>query len=100
MKKNLSGLQREVLGLYRAVLREALKKDRNAEVPGGSATSLLSAWANPKSSSSYARQEFRRQSQTVKRNDFKTIEFKIRAGHKQVKLLKMPGVKVVGKPSK
>eukprot|EP00978_Attheya_sp_CCMP212_P014559 scaffold37153_cov43-Attheya_sp.AAC.3 len=29
------------------------------------------------------------------RSDFKTIEYKLRKGHKQVNLLKMPGVNVV-----
>ena len=44
---------------------------------------------------SYARSEFRKQAKNVRKNDFKKIEYMIRKGHKQLKLLKMPGTKVV-----
>jgi hypothetical protein len=48
----------------------------------------------------YASREFRKQSATVKRSDFKKIEYMIRKGEKQLKLLRMPGVlKVEGKSS-
>ena len=96
--RKLSGLQKEVLSLYRTVLREAVKKDR--EVSEGVARQPMTALLNPESSggtttTSYARREFRRQSGEVKRSDFKGIEYRIRKGQKHVKLLKMPGVKVV-----
>jgi len=94
----LSGLQREVLQLYRQILREAVMKDRklvsstNYLLSQRSITELLST----KSSTSYARNEFRKQSSSVRRSDFKTIEFKIRDGRKKLQLLRMPGVNLVG----
>lgn len=110
MSKQLSGLQKEILALYRTVLREAAKKDlqllsrrepqpqpqhhhhhHNTSVP-----LVLQLWQDKTTTSSYAREEFRKQAASVKRNDFRTIEHKIRHGYKQVKLLQMPGVKVVG----
>jgi len=96
--RKLSGLQKDVLSLYRTVLREAVKKDREA-VEEGAARLPMTALLNPDTSggttTSYAREEFRRQAGAVKRSDFKGIEYRIRKGQKQVKLLKMPGVKVV-----
>ena len=91
--KKLSGLQKEVLSLYRTILREAAKKDSSSQ---HQTKNLAMLWKDPSSSSAYARSEFRKQTQTVKKNDFRTIEFKIRHGYKQIKLLQMPGVKVIG----
>ena len=113
----LSGLQKEVLSLYRVVLRVAFQKD----LKGGDIDDNNSSLARPSSdrirladllwkedidtnsdqstSTSYARDEFRRQAMAVDRTDFRTIEHKIRQGHKQVKLLQMPGVKVVNSSS-
>lgn len=75
-------------------MREALKKDKHAN--GDSRTRLQSMWRDQSTSSSFAKAEFRKQVQSVKRSDFRTIEHKLRHGFKQVKLLQMPGVKVVG----
>mmetsp|Transcript_14956 Transcript_14956/g.43556 ORF Transcript_14956/g.43556 Transcript_14956/m.43556 type:complete len:98 (-) Transcript_14956:503-796(-) len=94
MVKRLSGLQKDVLCLYRAILREAVKKDRS-EV-AASAVPVSNLLSVPNSSTSYASSEFRKQSESVSRNDFRTIEHMIRAGKKHIKLLKMPGVRVVG----
>jgi succinate dehydrogenase assembly factor 1 len=69
----LSGLQREILSLYRLTLRAAKTKDC---LP-------------------YAKTEFRKQSALVSRRDYKKVEYCLRKGHKHVKLLKMPGVTVV-----
>ena len=93
--RKLSGLQREVLALYRTILREAVKKDRDAaeELQSLPMTSLLSHEAG--TTTSYAREEFRKQAGAVRRSDFKAIEYRIRKGQKHVKLLQMPGVKVV-----
>lgn len=93
MPPKFSGIQKEVFGLYRTILREASKKDRlvNDDVP----SSLLSLWSNSDSTASYARREFRYQALKVPKKDFRTIEHKLRYGYKQVKLLQMPGVKVV-----
>ncbi|KAL3937152.1 MAG: hypothetical protein SGBAC_007675 [Bacillariaceae sp.] len=73
MPPKYSGIQKEVFGLYRTILREASKKDHSANPI---AQSLQSLWSQSDSTASYARKEFRYQA------------------HK-VKLLKMPGVKVV-----
>lgn len=95
--RKLSGLQKDVLSLYRTILREAVKKDRGAVEEGlgsVSMTSLLAA-GDGGTSTSYAREAFRREAASVKRSDFKGIEYRVRKGYKQVKLLQMPGVKVV-----
>jgi hypothetical protein len=138
----LSGLQKDVLALYRSILRESIRKDRKV------ASSLLSSSSTSSSSSAssqqqatptdatdeaaaaassshhhqhrspfvriihsssndssaatntttldYARKKFRQEAAQVPRSDFKTIEYKIRKGRKQLELLKMPGVNVVG----
>lgn len=96
MTKRLSGIQKDILSLFRLTLREAAKKDRlvNAE---NEKTSFASMMNNPQENPtiSYARKEFRRRANEVKRSDFKKIEYMIRKGHKQLKILKMPGTKVV-----
>ncbi|KAL7447088.1 hypothetical protein ACHAXM_011103 [Skeletonema potamos] len=91
----LSGLQKDVLALYRSILRETIRKDRkpgvlNKHLP---LNQLLTSSSN--SSTSFARDQFRKEASLVKRSDFKTIEYKIRKGQKQLKLLKMPGVNLV-----
>lgn len=98
--RRLSGLQKTVFGLYRSILREAVKKDRQQQHQQGSAEAVpsfasLLFQANGKSTAGYARSEFRSQAQQVKRTDFKKIEYMIRKGEKQLKILKMPGTKVV-----
>lgn len=147
----LSGLQKDVLSLYRSILREAIRKDRKVAsslVPSPSSSSsvtsqhqeqanstsaadevatalatfshrhrhhhhrspfgrIIHSSSNNSSSSSasstitpttlnYARTKFRQEAAQVRRSDFKTIEYKIRKGKKQLELLKMPGVNVVG----
>ena len=94
-----SGLQRQVLALYRSALREASRKDligatRGGLQPlgqGGAFLDLLAAEPEG-STTSYARAEFRRRAASVSRSDFRTIEHMIRAGEKQLKILMMPGV--------
>ena len=103
MPRVLSGLQKEVLALYRKVLREAHHKDCQAlsttkEQQRPSLAYLLGRKRrqnDPSTTTRYAVEEFRRQAQSVKRSDFKRIEYLIRKGEKQVKLLQMPGVKHV-----
>lgn len=90
----ISGVQKEVFALYRTVLREAKKKDREAMGSSTKLVSLLRKNNTPATTTSYAASEFRRQAGAVKRSEFKRIEHKIRFGEKQVKLLRMPGVKV------
>eukprot|EP00934_Nitzschia_sp_Nitz4_P004924 Nitzschia sp. Nitz4//scaffold21_size171442//168680//169189//NITZ4_002197-RA/size171442-processed-gene-0.35-mRNA-1//1//CDS//3329542519//4914//frame0 len=96
MGKQLSGLQKEVLALYRTIIREAAKKDWQAQPANDAPIKLVNLWKDSTTTTSYAKGEFRKQVAAVKRFDFQTIEHKLRYGHKQVKILKMPGVKVVG----
>mmetsp|Transcript_11227 Transcript_11227/g.28427 ORF Transcript_11227/g.28427 Transcript_11227/m.28427 type:complete len:97 (-) Transcript_11227:589-879(-) len=86
-----SGLQKEVLALYRTLLREACKKDRSmlAETPSRAFGLLLDETTT---STAHVRSDFRKQASKVSRKDFRTIEHKIRHGYKQIKLLQMPGV--------
>ena len=101
-RRRLSGLQKDVLSLYRTILRASVAKDRAMTAEQSTTPpSFLDLLQNNSSSSttsttcSYAKTEFRKQAQLVeKKYDFKTIEHKIRQGHKQVKLLNMPGVKL------
>ena len=89
-----SGIQKEVLALYRTLLREASKKDRMAAAAktDASFSKFLFAKGDNKFSTGHVRYEFRRQASKVSRKDFRAIEYKIRHGYKQIKLLKMPGV--------
>ena len=89
-----SGLQKEVLGLYRSLLREAIKKDRTVNNNTSNVPTLLSSSVSTEDTvTSHVSQEFRKQAKSVRRKDFRTIEYKIRYGYKQIKLLQMPGVK-------
>ncbi|KAL3803916.1 hypothetical protein ACHAW5_010686 [Stephanodiscus triporus] len=101
----LSGLQRDVLALYRSILREAIRKDRRrASLPSAAISprshlqvgQMLSSSGGERSTTAFARDQFRREASEAKRSDFKTIEYKIRKGRKQLQLLKMPGVDLVG----
>lgn len=110
MSRRLSGMQKEVLALYRSILRQACKKDREAMTesnrsPSGNKIADIPFQAfllNKKgttgygaSITSYAAQEFKRQANSVKRSDFKRIEYMLRKGQKQIKLMKMPGVHAI-----
>lgn len=98
--RKLSGLQKDVLSLYRSLLRVAVQKDRTSSATASSSpdqhippfTTLLNGTTHT-TTTSHARAEFRRQCVEVKRSDFRTIEYLIRKGRKHVKLLQMPGVK-------
>ena len=93
--KRLSGLQKDVLALYRSTLREATKKDRQLHLQDTAVSSFPFLLQSETTTCHYARSEFRKQAQSVKRSDFRTIEYMIRKGEKHLKLLKMPGTKVV-----
>ena len=90
VSSRLSGLQKEVLALYRRVLRAAAAKDRQSNE-----RALIRLLADPSTTTCYAKAEFRRQSQSTRKSDFKKIEYMIRKGDKHIKLLEMPGVKAV-----
>ncbi|AEO66135.1 0d5c62a4-349d-41d6-8b34-0403289286d6 [Thermothielavioides terrestris] len=72
----LSGLQKEVLALYRQCLRECRKKPA----------------ASRKNFQVFARNEFEKNIKIDKR-DFGAIEFLLRKGRRQLDLYSLPGVK-------
>lgn len=92
----VSGIQRDVFSLYRRVLRQAVQKDRILASTTTTSTTLptLLQQSTP-TTTQYAAHEFRRQAASVSRSDFKKIEYLLRQGDKQIKLLNMPGVRRV-----
>ncbi|PGH10821.1 hypothetical protein AJ80_07372 [Polytolypa hystricis UAMH7299] len=72
----LSGLQREVLSLYRRCLREIRKKPVESQ-------------ANFKA---YARDEFRK-NLSISKKDFSTIEYLLRKGKRQLEMYSSPGIR-------
>lgn len=72
----LSGLQKDVLSLYRSCLRESRKKPKAAR-------SHFQA---------FARSEFEKNIQIDKR-DFAAVEFLLRKGRRQLEVYSAPGVK-------
>lgn len=93
----LSGLQKDVLALYRKILRQAVFKDRQLSSPTTTPQSLCQLLSiNSNSTTAYARGQFRKEASLVRRSDFKRIEYKLRKGEKQLTVLSMPGVNLVG----
>lgn len=74
----LSGIKADVLSLYRNLLRTGRTKEDVTVVQ------------------SYIRQKFREDARSLKRSDFKRIEHMMRQGHRKLKILKLPGTKLVG----
>jgi hypothetical protein len=125
-KSRLSGLQQDVLSLYRRVIREAMKKDRielqQLDPPKPFESNVLSRKTPDKrpmqrisflqlrrkndnvfrssdlsqlTTTAYTIGEFRKQALSVQQSDFKKIDYMIRKCDKHIKLLRMPGVKLV-----
>ncbi|QKX62625.1 uncharacterized protein TRUGW13939_09786 [Talaromyces rugulosus] len=74
--RRLSGLQREVLALYRQCLREIRKKPLDTR----------------DKFRAYARSEFGKQLH-VSKKDFATVEHLLRKGHRQLEMYSSPGIK-------
>ncbi|MCJ1230526.1 hypothetical protein MMC12_007200 [Toensbergia leucococca] len=72
----LSGLQKEVLSLYRKCLREARKKPKDVQ----------------ENFRSYTRIEFKKNF-TLDKKDFAAIEYLLRKGHRQLEIYSSPGIK-------
>jgi succinate dehydrogenase assembly factor 1 len=70
-----SGLQKQVISLYKRCLRAALSKPPEVR----------------ESAVSFVRDEFRTGARDIKKSQFRTIEFMLRAGEKQLKSLSRPG---------
>ncbi|EJK75088.1 hypothetical protein THAOC_03195 [Thalassiosira oceanica] len=96
MSRRLSGLQKDVLALYRSILRQASVIDRQRQCKGETSSFVQLISNDSETSISHAREKFRKEAMSVRRSDFKRIEYKIRKGEKQLKLMKMPGVSLVG----
>lgn len=77
MRRARSGLQGDVLSLLRSLLRAVKSKEDVTQLR------------------SHISERFREDASSVKRSDFKKIEFMLRQGHKRVKQLNLPGTKVV-----
>ncbi|CCU76756.1 Complex 1 protein (LYR family) [Blumeria hordei DH14] len=73
-----SGLQKEVLSLYRRCLRESMTLDKNAR------SQVMS----------YARSEFER-SINLDKKDFATIEYLLRKGRRRLDTFSTSGTKIV-----
>lgn len=81
----LSGLQRDVLRLYRVLLRESKRKDSAlSSTSGGESSSRMFQDA--------VRQQMRLNAETIPKTNFTKIEFLIRKGKKQLELIKDPNV--------
>ncbi|KAJ0108513.1 hypothetical protein J7T55_002117 [Diaporthe amygdali] len=81
----LSGLQKEVLSLYRQCLRETRKKpDVNIRPP--------ISHVSRKHFEAYARSEFNKHV-AIEKRDFAAIEFLLRKGRRQLESYSAPGIK-------
>ncbi|EON66678.1 hypothetical protein W97_05924 [Coniosporium apollinis CBS 100218] len=76
----LSGLQRDVLSLYRQCLRAAAKKPAKTQ----------------QNFKMFARNEFREHI-SLNKKDFATIEFLLRKGHRQLEIYADPGITNISK---
>ncbi|KAK2785427.1 hypothetical protein FQN51_003799 [Onygenales sp. PD_10] len=72
----LSGLQREVLSLYRTALREIRKKPAESQ----------------DNFKQFARQEFRK-NLSISKKDFSAIEYLLRKGRRQIEMYASPGIR-------
>ncbi|OJJ47435.1 hypothetical protein ASPZODRAFT_63541 [Penicilliopsis zonata CBS 506.65] len=72
----LSGLQREVLSLYRKCLRTIRQKPLNAR----------------DNFRAYAREEFRK-NLSLSKKDFTAIEYLLRKGYRQLEMYSSPGIR-------
>ena len=75
--RRLSGLQLQVLSLYRRCLREARTADPGRE----------------KGFEEYIKREFREKTQIITPREINTIEHYIRKGERQLKLMSSPGIR-------
>lgn len=105
MSMRLSGLQRDVLALYKALLKSALSKQASQDGSKRSGA-LYQLGTYNKCDYYYVKcvscssifyltttvtKEFREKAANVARTDYRTIEHLLRYGYKQKKLIEMPG---------
>uniref|UniRef100_K3X5D9 Complex 1 LYR protein domain-containing protein n=1 Tax=Globisporangium ultimum (strain ATCC 200006 / CBS 805.95 / DAOM BR144) TaxID=431595 RepID=K3X5D9_GLOUD len=87
-----SGLQMQVLALYKKALRTAQQKDRELVAASSGATAEVSTLT-------YVRERFRDDARSVGRMDFNVIEHLIRKGERDIKMMeRMKGAKFTHVP--
>ena len=80
----LSGLQRQVLSLYRKLLRTSNQKDPY---------SFTESLKNPDSMTFTVKVKFREKAMSLNKRDVNRIEYSIRQGEKYIKILQMNGIR-------
>ncbi|KAL1881037.1 hypothetical protein Plec18167_003578 [Paecilomyces lecythidis] len=94
----LSGLQREVLSLYRQCFREIRKKPTVNSLPdplnlSSNAVKLIEYAKDAQENfRKYARAEFRK-NLNVSKKDFAAVEYLLRKGHRQLEMYSSPGIR-------
>ncbi|KAJ5408289.1 hypothetical protein N7509_002172 [Penicillium cosmopolitanum] len=92
----LSGLQREVLSLYRSCLREIRNKPAvgvSLPPPHTMHTFLTALLQDSRNNfKRYARAEFQKHL-SVNKKDFSTVEYLLRKGHRQLEMYASPGIR-------
>lgn len=79
----MSGLQKEVLALYRKLLRASKQKDSEA---------FMASLSNSGSTTFATKTKFRETATKLTKRDIPRIEYNIRQGEKYVKTLQMDGM--------
>ncbi|TYZ57705.1 hypothetical protein PybrP1_009248 [[Pythium] brassicae (nom. inval.)] len=85
-----SGLQKQVLTLYRRALQAARRKDAELAASAPPTTPLDPSTANPTNSNAtlaFVRERFRDDAGSVRRMDFNVIEHLLRKGERDLKML-------------
>lgn len=98
-----SGLQKEVISLYRRLLRTCRVKD--AEIQAGSCSSnvsipFLQSFNDSDTSIFAMRLKFRKECMEVSKRDHARIEHGIRQGEKYIKMMNMSGVRGISSSRK
>ena len=100
-----SGLQLQVIALYRKLLRTSVGKERvlqegcynatrgHGDMTVNGSSFFLKLLGDGRSSTFNVSHQFRKEAESVSKRDIDRIEYGIRRGEKYVKLLKMGGVK-------
>ena len=87
-----SGLQKEVISLYRKLLRTCRAKDAENQL---NKSPFIQSLRDPSTSSFSIRERFRKQAMEVSGRDHVRIEHHIRQGEKYIKMMNTHGVKSI-----
>ena len=91
-----SGLQRQVLTLYRTLLRASFNKERGTNITNENTfecKSFVTLLRDSNSTTYNVSTQFRKEAMSMSKRDIDFIEHGIRKGEKYVKLLKMGSVR-------